>query len=56
MQDTFRQQGLRKRLVQELRGEGIQDENVLKAIEKIPRHFSSKLFSVMMLMKINRFR
>lgn len=39
MQDTFRQQGLRKRLVQELRGEGIQNENVLKAIEKIPRHF-----------------
>lgn len=39
MQDTFRHQGLRKRLVQELRGEGIQNEKILKAIEKIPRHF-----------------
>lgn len=38
MQDTFRHQGLRKRLVQELRSKEIQDENVLKAIEKIPRH------------------
>lgn len=38
MQDTFRHQGLRKRLVLELKGEGIQDEKVLKAIEKIPRH------------------
>ncbi len=39
MQDTFRQQGLRKRLVQELKELGILDDNVLKAIEKIPRHF-----------------
>lgn len=39
MQDTFRQQGLRKRLVQELKNKGIKDENVLNAIEKIPRHF-----------------
>ena len=39
MQDTFRQQGLRKRLVQELREEGITNEEVLKVIEKIPRHF-----------------
>ncbi len=39
MQDTFRHQGLRKRLVIELKGEGIKDEKVLKAIEKIPRHF-----------------
>jgi len=39
MQDSFRHQGLRKRLVQELKAEGIKDEGVLKAIEKIPRHF-----------------
>ncbi len=39
MQDTFRQQGLRKRLVQELKDLGIKDEKVLNAIEKIPRHF-----------------
>lgn len=38
MQDTFRHQGLRKRLVQELRGLGIKEEKVLQAIEKIPRH------------------
>lgn len=39
MQDTFRHQGLRKRLVQELKVLGIENENVLRAIEKIPRHF-----------------
>lgn len=39
MQDTFRQQGLRKRLVQELKELGIKDTKVLSAIEKIPRHF-----------------
>lgn len=39
MQDTFRHQGLRKRLVQELRDLGIKDAKVLQAIEKIPRHF-----------------
>lgn len=39
MQDTFRQQGLRKRLVQELRDLGIKDEKVLSCIEKIPRHW-----------------
>ncbi|MBP6659623.1 MAG: protein-L-isoaspartate O-methyltransferase, partial [Chitinophagales bacterium] len=39
MQDTFRQQGLRKRLVGELKDLGIQDEKVLAAIQKIPRHF-----------------
>lgn len=38
MQDTFRHQGLRKRLVQELRTLGINDEKVLSVIEKIPRH------------------
>ena len=38
MRDTFRHQGLRKRLVQELRNEGIKDEKVLSVIGKIPRH------------------
>lgn len=38
MTDTFRHQGLRKRLVQELREAGIKDEKVLKVIGKIPRH------------------
>lgn len=39
MQDTFRHQGLRKRLVQELKELGIKDTNVLNAIAKVPRHF-----------------
>ncbi len=38
MLDTFRFQGLRKRLVQELKNLGIHNEKVLNAIEKIPRH------------------
>ena len=38
MQDTFKHKGLRKRLVDEIRKKGIHDENVLQAIEKIPRH------------------
>lgn len=37
-QDTFRHQGLRKRLVQGLRIKGIRDEKVLEAIGKVPRH------------------
>ncbi|MDB5228038.1 MAG: pcm [Bacteroidota bacterium] len=39
MQDTFRHQGLRKRLVKELEDLNIKDKKVLEAIEKIPRHF-----------------
>ena len=37
--DTFKHKGLRKRLCAELREKGINDEAVLAAIEKIPRHF-----------------
>ncbi|MDR9401631.1 MAG: protein-L-isoaspartate(D-aspartate) O-methyltransferase [Psychroflexus sp.] len=36
--DTFKQQGKRYQLVQKLREKGIQDENVLNAINQIPRH------------------
>jgi len=36
--DTFRHKGLRKKLVETLRAKGIKDENVLKAIENVPRH------------------
>ncbi len=39
MKDTFRYQGLRKRLVSELAAAGIKDKKVLDAIEKIPRHY-----------------
>jgi protein-L-isoaspartate(D-aspartate) O-methyltransferase len=37
--DNYREQGARKKLVEELRKKGIEDENVLKAIGKVPRHF-----------------
>jgi protein-L-isoaspartate(D-aspartate) O-methyltransferase len=37
--DNYREQGARKRLVEVLRKKGIEDERVLKAIGKIPRHF-----------------
>src|ERR1700734_2343881 len=37
--DTYRHKGLRKKLVSTLRGKGITDENVLQAINNIPRHF-----------------
>lgn len=38
MIDTFRHQGLRKHLVEEIRKKGITDEAVLAAISKVPRH------------------
>ncbi len=37
--DNYREQGARKKLVEDLRKKGIEDENVLKAIAKVPRHF-----------------
>lgn len=37
--DTYQYKGLRKRLVEQLRKKGITDENVLTAINNIPRHF-----------------
>ncbi|HEY4147396.1 MAG TPA: protein-L-isoaspartate(D-aspartate) O-methyltransferase [Chitinophagaceae bacterium] len=38
-EDTYRHKGLRKKLVDLLRGKGITDEKVLQAIEAIPRHY-----------------
>jgi protein-L-isoaspartate(D-aspartate) O-methyltransferase len=38
-EDTYRHKGLRKKLVDLLRQKGITDENVLNAINNIPRHF-----------------
>lgn len=38
MVDTYKHKGLRKQLVALIRSKGITDENVLAAIEKIPRH------------------
>jgi len=37
--DTYRHQGLRKKLVEEIRAKGIKEERVLDAIGKIPRHY-----------------
>jgi protein-L-isoaspartate(D-aspartate) O-methyltransferase len=37
--DNYREQGARKKLVEELTKKGIEDENVLKAMGKVPRHF-----------------
>jgi protein-L-isoaspartate(D-aspartate) O-methyltransferase len=37
--DTYRHQGLRKLLVGNIRKKGISDENVLSAMEIVPRHF-----------------
>src|SRR5437868_14011340 len=39
LEDTYQHKGLRKQLVQQLREKGITDENVLNAINNIPRHF-----------------
>jgi len=38
MIDNYKHKGLRKQLVELIRNKGISDENVLAAIEKIPRH------------------
>ncbi|MCX6276872.1 MAG: protein-L-isoaspartate(D-aspartate) O-methyltransferase [Bacteroidetes bacterium] len=37
--DTYRHQGLRKQLVQQIRLKGIANQQVLAAIEKLPRHY-----------------
>jgi len=39
MNDTYRHKGLRKQLVEVVKGKGIINREVLKAIEKIPRHY-----------------
>ncbi len=38
LEDTFRHKGLRKKLVEEIRAKGIHDENVLRAMNAVPRH------------------
>jgi protein-L-isoaspartate(D-aspartate) O-methyltransferase len=39
VEDTYRHKGLRKKLVDTVRGKGITDERVLTALNDIPRHF-----------------
>ncbi len=38
-EDTFMHKGMRNRLIEELRQKGIKDEQVLEAMNRIPRHF-----------------
>ena len=38
-EDSYRHKGLRKKLVEGIRIKGITDENVLSALERVPRHF-----------------
>jgi protein-L-isoaspartate(D-aspartate) O-methyltransferase len=38
-EDTYRHKGLRKKLIDVLRDKGITDDNVLAAMNNIPRHF-----------------
>lgn len=38
-EDTYKHKGMRHQLVVQLKQKGITDENVLRAIEHIPRHF-----------------
>jgi protein-L-isoaspartate(D-aspartate) O-methyltransferase len=38
VQDSYRHKGLRKQLVETIRDKGISDENVLRAIDRVPRH------------------
>lgn len=43
--DTYKHQGLRLRLIETLRQEGVKDERVLEAMAKLPRHlFLEKAF------------
>jgi protein-L-isoaspartate(D-aspartate) O-methyltransferase len=39
MIDSYKHKGLRKQLVESIRKKGIEDTNVLNAIENVPRHF-----------------
>lgn len=39
LEDTFRHQGLRRNLVNEIRKKGMDDEKVLAAIMDVPRHY-----------------
>jgi protein-L-isoaspartate(D-aspartate) O-methyltransferase len=38
MEDSYKHQGMRRKLIQKLRQKGIEDEGVLSAMGKVPRH------------------
>jgi len=39
IEDTYRHKGLRTKLIEELKTKGISDQNVLDAMNRVPRHF-----------------
>jgi len=39
MIDSYRHKGMRKKMIEELRLKGISDENVIKALDEVPRHW-----------------
>lgn len=39
MNDTYRHKGMRRQLIEELKGKGITNQAVLEAFDKVPRHF-----------------
>ena len=39
LKDSYLLQGMRRKLIEELRQKGIQDERVLSAMEELPRHY-----------------
>lgn len=38
-EDNFKHQGMRKQLIDSIRTKGIDDERVLEAMMKVPRHY-----------------
>ena len=39
LEDNFKHQGMRKKLIETIRAKGIEDKNVLDAMMKVPRHY-----------------
>lgn len=39
LEDTYRHKGLRRKLAQTVKNKGIRDERIIRAIEKVPRHY-----------------
>ncbi|MBS0000678.1 MAG: protein-L-isoaspartate(D-aspartate) O-methyltransferase [Cyclobacteriaceae bacterium] len=39
LEDSYRHKGLRRKLAQTLKKKGIRDERIIRAIEKVPRHY-----------------
>jgi len=39
LEDNYRHKGLRKKLIRIVEGKGITDQNVLNALDKVPRHY-----------------